>query len=648
MTTRIISALALLTVAGACSRKTEIAATPQAVAVERRTITIDASATGVVEPINVVEVKSKASGIITRMTVETGAQVKPGDLLVQVDTRDVQNQYDQAMADVRAAEARLQVAQAQKKRSDEMHAARVITAQEHETSSLDYTNAQAQVVRARASLDLAKQRLEDATVTAPVAGTVIEKTVSLGQVITSATGAFGGGTTLLKMADLARVRVRALFNETDIGQVSPGQMATVTVDAYPDRRFQGLVEKIEPQAVVQQGVTLFPVLVTLENLEGLLKPGMNGEVSVLIDERENVLAIPNDAVKSTREAAATAPMLGLDADSVAASVRVQLAAIGGGRGGLGGRSAQTEPAAGGTDARSIAQASGSVAPTADGSARRARRTEGGAGGAAGTIGSSRPATDGNANGVAPNASSGGEPGRFAGGVDPTDADCAKVTAALAKGGAQAKLDALRARVQAGEMDRTAMREESQAIYAAAGVDGRTSMACRRRSGGAGAMSARAGDNAAGTRTGMATTPVADPGRRTRDAAAGAATQAMPATPRRTRPQPRLVYVEKATATDTTWEPRVITVGASNFDYTEVLSGVQEGEKVATLASLTLQAQRQAQNERFRQGMGGVPGLNQNPGGGGRGGPGGGGGGAPAGGRGGAGGGGGGGGGGGRP
>src|SRR5436309_11469143 len=141
-----------------------------------------------------------------------------------------------------------------------MFKGRIITATEHEAAQLDYANAQSQLVAARTSMDIAKQRLEDATVTAPVAGTVIEKTVSLGTVITSATGAFGGGTTLLKMADLGRVRIRALFNETDIGQVKPGQTAVVTVDAYPDRRFTGVVEKIEPQAVVQQNVTMFPVL----------------------------------------------------------------------------------------------------------------------------------------------------------------------------------------------------------------------------------------------------------------------------------------------------------------------------------------------------------------------------------------------------
>src|SRR6185295_18924712 len=100
----------------------------------------------------------------------------------------------------------------------------------------------------------------------------------------------------------------------------------------PDRRFTGLVEKIEPQAVVQQGVTMFPVLVTLSNVDGALRPGMNGEVSVTIEERRNVLAVPNDAVKNMREAIATAPLLGLNPDSVQAQLRAQFQ----GRSGMGG------------------------------------------------------------------------------------------------------------------------------------------------------------------------------------------------------------------------------------------------------------------------------------------------------------------------
>ena len=198
--------LAVACLSTACAAKKEVAPTIGTVAVDRRTITVDAQATGAVEPINVIEVKSKASGLIIKMPVEIGSQVRAGDLLVQVDTRDVKNQYEQSEADARTAQASLDVATAQKNRSDELYKTRIITTQEFEASQLALTQAQGQVVRARANLDLAKQRMEDATVVAPRDGTIIAKPVAVGQVITSATGAFGGGTTLLLMADLTKVR----------------------------------------------------------------------------------------------------------------------------------------------------------------------------------------------------------------------------------------------------------------------------------------------------------------------------------------------------------------------------------------------------------------------------------------------------------
>ena len=287
-TMALLALLALTVVLSACSAKKEVAPTIGTVTIDRRTITVDAQATGVVEPINVIEVKSKASGLIVKMPVEIGSQVRAGDLLVQVDTRDVTNQYEQVEADARSAQASLDVATAQKNRSDELYKTRIITTQEYETAQLALTQAQGQVIRARANLDLAKQRLEDATVVAPREGTIIAKPVAVGQVITSATGAFGGGTTLLLMADLTKVRVRALVNETDIGNVRSGQPARVTVDAFPERPFQGMVEKIEPQAVVVQSVTMFPVIISLDNSEGFLKPGMNGEVSLLVARREKI------------------------------------------------------------------------------------------------------------------------------------------------------------------------------------------------------------------------------------------------------------------------------------------------------------------------------------------------------------------------
>src|SRR5262249_52978389 len=159
------------------------------------------------------------------MPVQVGSQVKAGDLLAQIDTRDVQNQYNQALAALRAAEARVTISSRQKKRSDDLYDQQVITAAEHESATLDYANAQSALGAARPKLDLAAQRRDDATVRAPSAGTVLEQLVSTGQVIASATSTASGGTSLLRMADLSRIRLHALVNETDIGNVHPGQVA---------------------------------------------------------------------------------------------------------------------------------------------------------------------------------------------------------------------------------------------------------------------------------------------------------------------------------------------------------------------------------------------------------------------------------------
>lgn len=565
---RQLALVAIAALLGACGGKKDKGLPIQTATVTRRSIVVDAEANGAVEPINIVEVKSKASGLITRMPVETGDLMKPGDLLVQIDTRDVQNQYNQADANLKAAQAKLEVTTAQKKRSDEMFASRVITQEEHETAALDFENAKAAVVSAAANLDLAKQRLEDATVSAPVAGTVIEKDVSQGVVITSATGAFGGGTTLLKMADLRTVRVRAFFNETDIGQVRPSQQATVIVDAYPDRRFQGVVEKIEPQAVVQQGVTMFPVLVTLDNRESFLKPGMNGEVSVLVDELDNVLAVPIDAVKNVREAVSTAPMLGLNPDSVQADIRAQFAANGGG--GFGGGNGGGGRMNGGAGRTGTARGEVALDPPQQGG------------------GFQMP--------------------------DVSDKDCAAVKAAMAKKpDAQKKLDDLRDQMRSGALDRMTAFQQMQQIYASVGVDARTAGACRMKErmaqgGGANGGAPQGGANA------VAQTGRTRQGGRNGTTGArvsGALQPSSAETPpmgRRTRPG--LVFVAEGTKEKRTYRPRVVMLGQSNFDYTEVVSGLKEGEEVVLLGALAMQAQRQQQSDRFR-GMSGIPGMNQN-------------------------------------
>jgi HlyD family secretion protein len=596
----LVVALGAIAFAPACSRtSTRVGAVPTA-AVTRRDIVIDAQANGVVEPINVVDVKSKAGGTIIKMPVETGTLVRPGDLIVQIDARDVQNQYNQAQADLVAAEAKLEVSTAQKKRSDDMFAQHVITAQEHETAALDLANSNATMIRQRANLDLAKQRLEDATVTAAVVGTIIEKTVSLGTVITSATGSVGGGTTIVKMADLTKVRMRVQFNETDIGQIRPGQPAVVVVDAYPDRRFNGTVEKIEPQAVVQQGVTLFPVLVSLTNLDGALKPGMNGEVQVQIEQRVAVLAIPNDAIKNTRDAVLTAPLLGLDPDSVQAQLRAQS------RGGMGGMGGNRGGGNGG-DRGNRGGANGGRTTSSPGEVDLAPLQGGGQGGGQGRQG-------------------GGQGGFQM--TEVSDKDCAAVKSALDKKPAEGKkLDALREKMRSPDADRNALREEQSKVYAELGVDSRIAGACRmkeQRAQGGGQFGGnqfgggqrgndtqggqtgqpRGGQPAASGATGTAQGPQLQLGNTERGGAGP-------------RVRSGLVFVAKGK----TFEPRMVMLGAGNFDYTEVVSGLEEGEQVALLSALSLQAARQAQNDRMKAGMGGVPGMNAGatPGGGGPGG-----------------------------
>jgi HlyD family secretion protein len=308
--------VAIMIAALAGCKKDPVPVVYQAVPVEHRDIVVTAQASGTIQPDTVVEVKSKASGEILELGVETGQLVKRGTPMVRVDPRNPRNQLAQAQADLEVAQAQLTNATSQKRRADELFRSQSITEQEHETALLDYANAKANVVRAKVAVETAKDQLDDTNVLAPITGTIIEKDVERGQVISSPTKDVGGGTVLLKMADLGLVQVRTLVDETDIGKIQVGQRATVTVDAFATRPFEGSVLKIEPQAQTEQNVTMFPVLVRIDNRAGLLRPGMNAEVEIHVGERPNVLAVPNAALRTQRDVGSAAQVLGLAADAV--------------------------------------------------------------------------------------------------------------------------------------------------------------------------------------------------------------------------------------------------------------------------------------------------------------------------------------------
>ena len=310
------AAAALLLVAIAGCHKTQATQSYEAVPVERRNLVVSASASGAIEPVLTVDVKSKASGEIIGMNVQTGDDVKQDQLLASIDPRIPRNNLAQAQANLQVAQAQLSNAKAQLARSDTLFKAQAITQTEYDGAKLDYANANAGVIRAQSDLENARDRMNDTKLRAPLAGTIITKSVELGTVISSPTTDVGGGTVLFRMANLDTVQIRALVDETDIGKVSPGLLSTITVDAYPNRPFEGSVLKIEPQATVQQNVTMFNVLVRIPNPSHLLKPGMNTEVEIHVGRRDNVLAVPNAALRTQRDVASAAQVLGLDPNDV--------------------------------------------------------------------------------------------------------------------------------------------------------------------------------------------------------------------------------------------------------------------------------------------------------------------------------------------
>ncbi|MEO5798105.1 MAG: efflux RND transporter periplasmic adaptor subunit [Gemmatimonadales bacterium] len=305
--------LPLVALVGACSKPAPLPVY-QAVAVERRDIIVTAQAAGAVNPDTVVQVKSKASGEILDVKVQTGDFVKRGTLMVQVDQRIPQNDMQTAQANQEVAKAQLANSQGQLSRAKELFAAKAITQQELETATLAVANSKADVVRQTIALENAKITLGDTRVLAPISGTVIEQQVQRGNVISSPNTA-SGGTVLLTMADLSLVQIKTFVDETDIGKLRAGLPANVTVNAFPNRPFRGEVLKIEPQADTIQNVTMFPVLIRIDNKDGLLKPGMNAEVKMQVGERKNVLAVPNAALRTERDVKSAATVLGIaDAD----------------------------------------------------------------------------------------------------------------------------------------------------------------------------------------------------------------------------------------------------------------------------------------------------------------------------------------------
>ena len=272
-------------------------------------LTVEAS--GTVEAISSIEIKSKASGQVLFLGAEVGDYVEEGIVLARIDQRTPTNTLAQANADLEVAKVRLSNAQNQFNRSKRLHDEGNISDKSFEDAQEAFSSARAQLVRAEVFLENARIALDDTSVRSPIAGTVISRLAEVGQVITSPTSAVGGGTLLMEMADLNKVRVRALIDEIDIGKITIGQEVTLKVSAYRDKRFTGVVSKIEPMSKVDQNVTTFPVLIDIENKDNLLLIGMNTDVEIEILNEEVALALPAGSLRTRKDIVSVASLLGI-------------------------------------------------------------------------------------------------------------------------------------------------------------------------------------------------------------------------------------------------------------------------------------------------------------------------------------------------
>jgi len=277
-------------------------------------LTIEAS--GEVEAIYSVEIKSKASGEILDLPAEVGDFVERGSILARIDQRTPKNILDQAEADLRLAEVRLTNASAQLERGTALHNEGSIADKNFEEIQESFASAKSQHVRSMVNVENAKISLDDTLVKSPLSATIISRPVEVGQVISSPTTAVGGGTLLMQMADLSKVRIRAFIDEIDIGKVSVGQNVSIRVSAFREEVFSGTVSKIEPLARVEQGVTIFPVLIDIDNKDNLLLLGMNTDVVIQVVDKDVALSAPTGALRTRKDVYSGAEILGISKEKV--------------------------------------------------------------------------------------------------------------------------------------------------------------------------------------------------------------------------------------------------------------------------------------------------------------------------------------------
>ena len=263
-------------------------------AIEKGDLVQTVSANGTLNPVVLVNVGTQVSGTVTRLYVDFNDKVEKGQPLLELDRSLLAAQARQSAANIGNIAATLDLARANETRMKSLFAEEYVSRQELEQAIQARRSAEAQLAQAQAAADKDQVNLNYTTIRSPVSGIVVDRVVDLGQTVAASLQT----PTLIKIAqDLSEMRIDSSFAEADIGKIKQGQKVRFTVDAFPNRNFTGEVQQIRLNPTTQQNVVTYNVRVSLQNPEQILLPGMTAYVSIVVATRNDILMVPNAALR---------------------------------------------------------------------------------------------------------------------------------------------------------------------------------------------------------------------------------------------------------------------------------------------------------------------------------------------------------------
>lgn len=262
--------------------------------VEKTNIQTSITATGTIEPVTSVTVGTQVSGIVSHLYVDYNSVVKKGQVIAELDRTNLISELNTAKANLSSAQSSLNYQLSNYNRYKELYNKGLVSADEFESARLQYLQAKEQVNTSKESVQKAQTNLGYATITSPIDGVILSKSVEEGQTVAAS---FNTPELFVIAQDLTDMRVIADIDEADIGGVKEGQRVSFTVDAFPDDHFEGRVTQVRQQATTESNVVTYEVVISAPNNDLKLKPGLTANVTIFTLEKNDVLAVPSKALR---------------------------------------------------------------------------------------------------------------------------------------------------------------------------------------------------------------------------------------------------------------------------------------------------------------------------------------------------------------